>query len=77
MLTNPVSRTSLGKASNASTFLLFNGLDTFADVSFCGRHVATTDNQFRQYRFDVSDVAAACNATEAPELRVHFASAPE
>lgn len=29
------------------------GLDTFADIVINGREVATTDNMFRQYRFDV------------------------
>ncbi|UNI18471.1 Beta-mannosidase [Purpureocillium takamizusanense] len=67
------------KTANTSgdlkTFILFNGLDTFADVSFCGRHVATTDNQFRQWRLDVSDAARSCDS-ETPELKVTFASAP-
>ncbi|KAJ6438158.1 beta-mannosidase precursor [Purpureocillium lavendulum] len=64
------------KTANLKTYLLFNGLDTFADVSFCGTHVATTNNQFRQWRLDISDVARACHA-EKPELEVTFASAPD
>ncbi|OAA59140.1 glycoside hydrolase family 2 protein [Niveomyces insectorum RCEF 264] len=50
----------LGQNTTAHTYLLFNGLDTFANVSFCGQHVATTDNQFRQYRFNITDHVAAC-----------------
>ncbi|KAH8890148.1 glycoside hydrolase family 2 protein [Thozetella sp. PMI_491] len=57
------------------SFLLFNGLDTFADISFCGHPVAKTDNQFRQYFFDVTNIAQNCTST-APELRVLFASVP-
>lgn len=57
------------------TYILFNGLDTFADISFCGKHIASTDNQFRQWRFDVSGAVRSC-ASEEPELEVSFASAP-
>jgi len=58
----------------ASTWLVFEGLDTFANVSFCGNHIASTDNQFRQYAFDVSQALRECN--EAPVIRIDFASAP-
>jgi beta-mannosidase len=69
---------SLGDNSTATkTFILFNGLDTFTNISFCGQHVASTDNQFRQYIFDVSEILASCNATATPELRVDFASVPK
>ena len=69
-------RKSLGNSSTTDTFLLFDGLDTFADISFCGQHVATTANQFRQYYFNISSILSACNSTGLPELRVDFASAP-
>ncbi|KAK3942463.1 glycoside hydrolase family 2 protein [Diplogelasinospora grovesii] len=65
----------LKPSNTSSTFLLFNGLDTFADISFCGQHVAYTDNQFRQYWFNVSDILAACNASR-PELHILFPSVP-
>lgn len=71
-------RQSLGVSSNTSntaTWLLFNGLDTFADISFCGEFVSKTDNQFRQYYFDISEIAARCTSTTNPELRVDFTSA--
>ncbi|KAB5545732.1 glycoside hydrolase family 2 protein [Coniochaeta sp. 2T2.1] len=58
-----------------NTFLLFNGLDTFATVTFCGQYVATTNNQFRQYFFNVRDILSTCNTTN-PELNIEFASAP-
>ncbi|PSS05193.1 glycoside hydrolase family 2 protein [Coniella lustricola] len=63
-------------ASNASTYLLFNGLDTIANVSLCGQQVASTNNQFRQYFFDVTEILAYCPADRNPELLVHFSSAP-
>ncbi|SMR42887.1 unnamed protein product [Zymoseptoria tritici ST99CH_1E4] len=62
--------------SNASsTWLLFNGLDTFTSISFCGRHVASTNNQFRQYWFDVSEILSSCNETDRV-LDINFGSAP-
>ncbi|KND89200.1 Beta-mannosidase A [Tolypocladium ophioglossoides CBS 100239] len=70
-------RQSVGKQANVTTYILFNGLDTFAQVSFCGKHIASTNNQFRQWRLDISDVFAACRGTDVPELEVVFASAPE
>ncbi|KAI5195231.1 glycoside hydrolase family 2 protein [Aureobasidium subglaciale] len=59
----------------SSTWLVFNGLDTFASISFCGQHVAATNNQFRQYYFDVSSVLESCQS--APVLSVNFGSAPK
>lgn len=60
---------------STKTFLLFNGLDTFANVTFCDQYVASTNNQFRQYYFNVTDIVAACNDS-APELNIEFTSAP-
>ncbi|KAK7710909.1 hypothetical protein SLS63_012872 [Diaporthe eres] len=62
--------------SNATTYLLFNGLDTIADVWLCGQKVASTDNQFRQYYFDVSAILQSCSTVGSPELLVQFFSAP-
>ncbi|KJZ79341.1 hypothetical protein HIM_01492 [Hirsutella minnesotensis 3608] len=67
---------SLGTNGKAKTYLLFDGLDTFANISFCGKHVASTDNQFRQWRFDVSDIVAGCRDLPAPKLDIIFDSAP-
>lgn len=67
-------RTNQIRSGNASsTWLVFNGLDTFATIEFCGQHVAATNNQFRQYYFDVSDLLATCSS---PVLSVNFGSAP-
>ena len=65
----------LDQGTNLTTFLLFNGLDTVAHVYFCDHLVANTDNQFRQYFFNVTGALNSCNST-APELRVEFDSAP-
>jgi beta-mannosidase len=64
-----------GKSNGSSTWLQFNGLDTFADISLCGCHVANTNNQFRQWWFDVSEIVAGCEEEE-PVLELNFGSAP-
>lgn len=58
-----------------SSWLLFNGLDTFADIELCGKHIASTSNQFRQYYFDVSQVVQTCE--EQLTLSINFGSAAE
>ncbi|KAL1305082.1 hypothetical protein AAFC00_002016 [Neodothiora populina] len=58
----------------SSTWLLFNGLDTFTSISLCGEHIASTSNQFRQYWFDVSAPMASCSGD--PILSINFGSAP-
>jgi beta-mannosidase len=52
---------------------LFNGLDTFTSIDLCGQHIASTNNQFRQYYFDVSQIVASC--TDEPLLSINFGSA--
>jgi beta-mannosidase len=59
----------------ASTWLVFNGLDTFTTIEFCGEFVGTANNQFRQWQFDVSDILKSCKS--APTLSLNFGSAPE
>ncbi|KAK5747008.1 hypothetical protein LTS12_022524 [Elasticomyces elasticus] len=67
-----------GLSSNgSSTWLLFNGLDTFASISFCGKYVASTDNQFRQYWFEISEILDSCGDEADHVLAVNFGSAPE
>ena len=56
-----------------STWLLFSGLDTFTSIEVCGQQVATTNNQFRQYYFDVSSILSSCSTT--PTLKINFGSA--
>lgn len=63
------------RSSHLTTHLVFNGLDTYADVEFCGQHIANTDNQFRQYVFDISKPLLSCKALE-PLLVVNFGAAP-
>ncbi|KAL4782445.1 glycoside hydrolase superfamily [Aspergillus varians] len=58
-----------------STWLVFEGLDTFATITFCGNHIASTNNQFRQYAFDVSSSLEGC--TGDPVISIDFASAPQ
>jgi beta-mannosidase len=53
--------------------LLFNGLDTFTNISLCGQRVASTNNQFRQWYFDTTSVLASCNGTAT--LTIDFDSA--
>lgn len=55
------------------TWLLFNGLDTFTSIEVCNQHVASTNNQFRQYYFDISGILSSCS--EAPTLSINFGSA--
>ncbi|KAF9890230.1 hypothetical protein FE257_006142 [Aspergillus nanangensis] len=57
------------------TWLVFQGLDTFATITFCGQSIASTDNQFRQYAFDVSHALTRCQDT--PVLSLNFGSAPK
>ncbi|KAL4935656.1 hypothetical protein BDV06DRAFT_123949 [Aspergillus oleicola] len=57
-----------------STWLVFDGLDTFATIAFCGQHIASTNNQFRQYAFDVSAALDGC--ARDPVISIDFASAP-
>ena len=62
-------------SSGRSTWLQFNGLDTFANISLCGCHVASTNNQFRQWWFDVSEIVGGCGEEELT-LGLEFGSAP-
>jgi beta-mannosidase len=65
-----------GLSSDAhSTWLQFDGLDTFASISFCGKHVANTNNQFRQWWYDVSDILSSCSESDRV-LAIEFGSAP-
>ncbi|KAK8096718.1 beta-mannosidase [Apiospora kogelbergensis] len=57
------------------TFLLFQGLDTFTTIELCGQHVSYTNNQFRQYYFNVTDVLAHCQRPLT--LSLNFGSAPQ
>jgi beta-mannosidase len=54
-------------------FLVCEGLDTLARVSFNGEPLGETDNMFRRYRWDVTDVLKAGEN----EMHVTFASTVE
>lgn len=56
-----------------STYLVFEGLDTFTTISMCGKVVGVTENMFRQYTFDVSDLLSSCRGT--PTLSLNFGPA--
>ena len=60
-------------SKSTQTWLLFNGLDTFTRIEFCGQPVASTNNQFRQYYFEVSALLSNCTS---PTLSINFGSAP-
>ncbi|KAL4952814.1 glycoside hydrolase superfamily [Aspergillus filifer] len=57
------------------TWLVFEGLDTFATITFCEQHIASTNNQFRQYAFDISAALGTCSGD--PVISIDFASAPQ
>ncbi|KXL48604.1 glycoside hydrolase family 2 protein [Acidomyces richmondensis BFW] len=62
------------KSGNASqTYLVFEGLDTFASISFCNESIGTTNNQFRQYIFDITSILSSCEGE--PRLAIDFGSA--
>jgi beta-mannosidase len=65
--------------NSSSTWLIFDGLDTFASIELCGRHVAGTNNQFRQWWFDVSEIVnEACASDDGGAvLSMNFGSAPK
>lgn len=58
-----------------SSWLVFNGLDTFTAIEFCGHFIGTTENQFRQYTFDISKALANCKGD--PVLSINFGSVPK
>ncbi|KAI1005808.1 Beta-mannosidase A [Podosphaera aphanis] len=60
-------------SDGTSTWLLFNGLDTFASIKICDQFVASTENQFRQYFFDISRILPTCDGLLT--LSINFGSA--
>lgn len=67
---NPFSPSSRNSSKALSTYLVFDGLDTFATIQFCGKTIGKTNNQFRQYTFDISSVLQSCDDTS--EVTVSF-----
>ena len=73
----PIDGLSQGGSSNdtkTQTWLVFEGLDTFAQIKMCGEEVANVNNMFRQYVFDVSDILSSkCDGS--PDVSINFGSA--
>ncbi|KAF9010825.1 glycoside hydrolase family 2 protein [Cyathus striatus] len=59
----------------AKVLLVFYGLDTIANITLNGHPVAWTNNQFRQYVFDVSDLVLPDHVGGNSNLTVYFESA--
>lgn len=75
IIAGKLAQLTLSRLDNAtSTWLVFDGLDTFTTIEFCGQFVGTTNNQFRQWKFDVTDILKSCKS--APTLSLNFGSAP-
>lgn len=58
----------------ASSWLVFDGLDTFATIELCGQRVGIANNQFRQWIYDVSEILKSCKGD--PTVNIDFGSAP-
>ncbi|PTB36166.1 glycoside hydrolase family 2 protein [Trichoderma asperellum CBS 433.97] len=56
-----------------TSWLVFEGLDTFCEIKLCNQTVGNTKNQFRKYTFDVSDILPKCSGD--PVLSLNFGSA--
>ena len=61
---------SFDASTDSDAVLVFEGLDTYADVYLNGTHIGSAEDMFIPYRFDVSSVLKAKENT----LRVHFRS---
>lgn len=59
----------------SSSWLVFNGLDTFATIEVCNQVMGVANNQFRQWQFDISNALRSCK--EDPIISINFGSAPE
>jgi len=55
-------------------YFVFNGLDTFCDIELNGQHIGSTDNAFRSWVFDVTQVIKSSRKRTLP-LSLRFASA--
>lgn len=64
---------NLSTESDTQTWLIFEGLDTFAEVKLCDEVVANTNNMYRQYSIDVTDTLRKCSGS--PDLSINFGSA--
>lgn len=58
----------------ADSWLVFDGLDTFATIELCGQHVGTANNQFRQWKYNVTGILKSCQ--DQAIISINFGSAP-
>lgn len=65
--------TTLATRQITSAAIVFGGLDTFAYITLCGEEIATTNDRYLQYVFDVSDALQQCH--NDLELPIKFGSA--
>lgn len=65
--------TGLDRKDDSQTFLVFEGLDTFVEITLCKKTIANMANQFRQFTFDVTETLRQC--TTHPTLSLNFGSA--
>ncbi|KZP13865.1 glycoside hydrolase family 2 protein [Athelia psychrophila] len=61
-----------GLSPGVPTYLVFDGIDTIASITFCNQSVGVVDNQFRQWTFDVSSILSSCFSS--PVLSLSFTS---
>ena len=59
-------------AEDGTTWLVFDGLDTFTQIQLCNQTVGNTSNQFRQFYFNITDLVKQC---DSPVLSLNFGSA--
>lgn len=62
--------TQLNPSVGASTWLVFQGLDTFVDISLCNKSIGISNNQFRQWLFNITDILHLCKGK--PQLALSF-----
>ncbi|KAI8625034.1 glycoside hydrolase family 2 protein [Xylariaceae sp. FL1651] len=63
----------LDRTNGSQTWLVFEGLDTFAEIKMCNTTIANVANQFRQFTFDVTAILTKCCGDAT--LSLNFGSA--
>ncbi|KAJ6788821.1 hypothetical protein PWT90_02824 [Aphanocladium album] len=66
--------TKLTHGEGLKTWLVFDGLDTFATVIFCDKVIGNAYNQFRSWQFDATSAMRSCKGP--PILSINFGSTP-
>ncbi|KAI5286655.1 hypothetical protein KEM54_006612 [Ascosphaera aggregata] len=75
-LSNWTYSSKLGKLKKNAlkSYLVFDGLDTFATVNVCNQVVGKANNQFRQFKFDITNALKSCKSS-TPPIDIRFESA--